>query len=177
MKMRLADLNLESSSVKETLVSEPLPESMPEEVKALVLSKRKEILLKIKDYINDFLNLSKTNFLGPSWDDFTEIKSISEVLKELNISETEYENALKISADKAFQLLLRRPTNSCFVNNYFDIGLLAWEANIDIQPVFDYYKAATYMCSYLSKQEDECSQAMKQALKESLEKGADLANK
>ena len=33
------------------------------------------------------------------------------------------------------------------------------------------------MCSYLSKQEDECSQAMKQALKESLEKGADLANK
>ena len=28
------------------------------------------------------------------------------------------------------------------------------------------------MCSYLSKQEDECSQAMKQALKEFLEKGA-----
>ena len=28
------------------------------------------------------------------------------------------------------------------------------------------------MCSYLSKQEDECSQAMKQALKESLKKRA-----
>ena len=28
------------------------------------------------------------------------------------------------------------------------------------------------MCSYLSKQEDECSQAMKQAFKESLERGA-----
>ena len=65
-----------------------------------------------------------------------------------------------------------RPTDSCFVNNYFDIGLLAWEVNIDIQPVFDYYKAVTYMCSYLSKQEDECSQAMKQAFKESLERGA-----
>ena len=94
-------------------------------------------------------------------------------MKELNISEVEYENALNISDGNGFQLHLRRPTNSCFVNNYFDIGLLAWEANIDIQPVFDYYKAATYMCSYLSKQEDECSQAVNQALKESLEKGAE----
>ena len=37
---------------------------MPE-VEALVLSKkRKEIVRKVKDYINDFLNLSKTNFLA-----------------------------------------------------------------------------------------------------------------
>ena len=34
----------------------------------------------------------------------------------------------------------------------------------------DYYKAVTYMCSYLSKQEDECSRTVKQALKKSLEK-------
>ena len=86
-------------------------------------------------------------------------------MKELNISEGEYENALKISDDNGFHLVLRRPTNSCFVNNHFDIGLLAWEANIDIQPVYDCYKAVTYMCSYLSKKEGKCSQAMKQALK------------
>ena len=53
-----------------------------------------------------------------------------------------------------------------------NIGLLAWEVNIDKQSVFDYYKATTYICTYLYKQEDEYSQAMKQALKESLEKGA-----
>ena len=50
--------------------------------------------------------------------------------------------------------------------------MLEWESNIDSQPVFDYYKAVTYICNYLSKQEGECFQAMKQALKESLEKGA-----
>ena len=44
---------------KETLVAEPLAESMPEEIKVLVLSKRKEIRLQIKDYINDFLDPSK----------------------------------------------------------------------------------------------------------------------
>ena len=50
--------------------------------------------------------------------------------------------------------------------------MLAWEANIDIQPVFDYYKAVTYVCSYLSKQQDECSETMEKAFKESLERGA-----
>ena len=79
-------------------------------------------------------------------------------------------NALKFFDDNGFQLDLWRSTNSSFVNNNFDIGLLAWEANIDIQPVFDHYKAVTYICSYLSEQEDECSQAMKQDLKEPLEK-------
>ena len=51
---------------------------------------------------------------------------------------------------------------------YFDEGLLAWQANIDIQPVFNHYKAVTYMCAYFSKSEDETSEAMKQAEKEAL---------
>jgi len=28
-----------------------------------------------------------------------------------------------------------------FVNNYFAASLLAWKANLDLQPVFNYYKA------------------------------------
>ena len=43
---------------------------------------------------------------------------------------------------------------------------MAWQANIDIQPVFNHYKAVTYMCAYFSKSEDETSEAMKQAAKE-----------
>ena len=157
---------------KETIFSEPLPENVSEEIKVLVLRKRNKILGKVRDYINNFRNPSKINFYDPTRDDFIEVKSVSEVLEELSITEQEYENALKISDDNSYQLHLRRPTNSCFVNNYFDIGLLAWEANIDIQPVFDYYKSVTHMCSYLPKHKDECSQAIKQAFKESLERGA-----
>ena len=44
---------------------------------------------------------------------------------------------------------------------------------MDIQPVFNYYKAATYMCAYLSKTEDEISHAMTQAVKDSFENGGD----
>ena len=56
-----------------------------------------------------------------------------------------------------------------FVNNYFKSGLLARQANMDILPVFNEYKAATYMCSYFSKSKDECSLAMRQPAKEAFE--------
>ena len=136
-----------------------------------MLSKRKDILSKVKGYINNHLNPAKVNFFDSSKDTFVNLKSVSKVLEETNITEEEYKSALKISDNQDFQLHLKRPTESCFVNNYFDIGLQAWEANIDIQPVFDYCKAITYMCSYLSKEEHECLQVMKQAFKETLEKG------
>lgn len=83
-------------------------------------------------------------------------------MPELSIDEKDNETALKISDDKDSQLYFRCPTDSCFVNNYFDIGLLSWETSFAIQPEFNYYKAVTYMPSYLSKEEHESSQAMKQ---------------
>ena len=50
--------------------------------------------------------------------------------------------------------------NYCFCD-----GLMAWGANMDIQPVFNHYK-----CAYLSKSENECSVAMKQAAQDAFEK-------
>ena len=47
--------------------------------------------------------------------------------------------------------------------------MLALQANMDIQPVFNEYKAVTYMCSYFSKYKHECSFAMTQAAKEAFE--------
>ena len=64
----------------------------------------------------------------------------------------------------------KRPPNSCFVNNYFCNGLMAWEANMDIQPVFNHCKAVAYMCAYLSKSDNECSDAMTQAVRGAFEK-------
>ena len=39
--------------------------------------------------------------------------------------------------------------------------------NVDIQPVFNYYKAVTYMCAYFS--EGQPSEAGKQAAKEAFQ--------
>ena len=134
MKTNLVGLNLEKifQKKKKKTVAEPLPENMSKEIKVLVLRKRNKILDKFRDYRNNFLNPSKINFCDPTRDDAIEVKSVSEVLEELSITEQEFENALKISDDNSYQFHLRRPTDSCFVNNYFDKGLLAWEVNIDI---------------------------------------------
>ena len=52
-------------------------------------------------------------------------------------------------------------------------GILAWQANSDIQPIFNHYKVVTYVCAYLSKSKDECTQAMSQVVKDAFEKNLD----
>ena len=58
-----------------------------------------------------------------------------------------------------------RDTRSCFVNNYNSVLLKAWRANIDLQPVTNYYKAVAYMTAYISTSEHGTSEAMSQAEK------------
>ena len=145
---------------------------MPEEIKMQVLRNRNDLLGKVKSYIDKELNPSKKLY-DSSRSDYEIVKSIDEILASLEISRVEYEAALSISEDKDFQLYLKRSPNACFVNNYFSDGVLAWEANLDIQPVFNHYKAVAYMYAYLSKCEDECSQAMSQAVEDAFEQNLD----
>ena len=102
--------------------------------------------------------------IGPTKDNFTEPISVKEILDELETSKNDYYKAFSISKDEDLQLHLKREPNSCFANNYFNVGLKVW------QPVFTEYKAATYLCQYFSKTEDRCLQAMRQETKESFEK-------
>ena len=108
----------------------------------------------MKSDINTEFNPSKKNLFDFSGINHERVKTIDEIVALLEISKAQYEAALSIFEDKDFQLCLKSPLNSCFVNSYFSEVLLAWEANLDIQPVFKYYKAVTYMDAYLSKCED-----------------------
>ena len=51
---------------------------------------------------------------------------------------------------------------------FLENSLQAWQANNDIQLVFNHYKAVIYICAYFSKAEDEISVAMKQAVKDAI---------
>ena len=103
---------------------------------------------------------SKKNFLDKIKNDYVELKSIEEVLSVLEISSKDYEETLSISDDSDFQIHYKRAPNSCFANNYFTDELMAWEGNMDIQPVFNHYKDVAYMCAYSSKSKCECTVAM-----------------
>ena len=103
----------------------------------------------MKNYIDHELNQSNKNFLESAKEYYEELKSIDEILASLEISKHDYEEALSISDRNDFQIHYKWPPNSCFVHNYFCDGLMVWKANMDIQPVFNHYKAVAYMCAYL----------------------------
>ena len=84
------------------------------------------------------------NITKADYENYFPVPTIDDILSQLNITKADYENALSISEDDSFHIHLKRPSNSCFVNNYFNESLEAWEANV--QPVFNYYKAITYVC-------------------------------
>ena len=71
---------------------------------------------------------------------------IKKNIGELDISGDDYYRALSISKDEYSGLHSKRQPNSCFVNNYFDVSLKAWKANMYIQLLFNEYGAVTYMC-------------------------------
>ena len=142
-----------------TICSEPLSKEIGDIEKENIIDNCRKILCKVKKFIDEFLNPHKPNFRCNV--------SIIEILNELELAEEDYYQALSVSPDEDFRIHLKRPPNSCFINNYSKNCLIAWEANIDIQPVFNYYKAVSYMCSYFSKSETESSLAMKKALEES----------
>ena len=51
----------------------------------------------------------------------------------------EYRRAVQQMPFKGSTILLRRDLDEIFMNNYNSEMIEAWDANIDIQPVFDYY--------------------------------------
>ena len=117
---------------KKPIIAQPLADSVPPEVKLRKMQQRNNILKKVENYID---NPSKKNLLDSTKDDCEEINKIDEILASLEISKHDYKEALSISEDNDFQIHYKRPPNSCFVNNYFCDGLMAWEANMNIQPL------------------------------------------
>ena len=121
----------------------------------------------MKEFINKYLYpADQSNFKGDL--------SVDDILESLKIRKDEYYEALLLAPGTDYEVHLKRLPDSCFVNNYNETVLLAWQANIDIQPVFNHHKCVTYLCSYLSKGETHCSEAMRVAAKEAKKDNLDL---
>ena len=74
--------------------------------------------------------------------------NIREIVDELEIFKDDYYIALPASKDEDLELHLKRQPNFCFFSNYFDVGLKAGQPNMNVQPVFNEYKAMMYMWFY-----------------------------
>ena len=154
---------------EKTIIGKQLDPKLSNDEKEDALTWRDTLLKQVESYIDNNLNPAKVNVIDPTKDNFTQPLSVQEILYKLEIAKVDYDKALSISKDGDLELHLKNQPNFCFVNNYFDVGLKAWQAIMDIQPVFNEYNAVTYMCQYFSKTEDQCSQVIKQAVKEAFE--------
>jgi hypothetical protein len=146
------------SFLEKTIVADPLSEDIDEETKSNILTRRKEILSNVKQKIDDVLNPSKSTYEPNA--------TLNDILNDIGITEQAYKWAISISPDSDHELHLKRPLDSCSINNYFVAGLKGFAANVDLQPVFNHYKCIIYVCSYFTKDETECSQAILNATKE-----------
>ena len=63
--------------------------------------------------------------IDPTKDNLNHPLCAKETLAELDIFKDDYYRALSISKNEDLELHLNRQTNSCFVNNYFDVRLKA----------------------------------------------------
>ena len=105
-----------------TYLAEPLNKELIEEERNNVLKFQKQVLDKVKDYIDNNLNPRYNNLYDPEKENYKPAKSIDEILDELNIDKKDYYKCLKISTDDSFQIHFKRAPDSCFINNYFVDG-------------------------------------------------------
>lgn len=112
----------------------------------------KEVLSKVNDVLtDDTVNVSDL--------------SLQQVLCIAQVSEENYYNALKYSKAGKYVVLKRKPS-SLNINCYNRDILQVWKANMDLQFVCDPYACITYIASYVTKDERELSQMLKEAAKE-----------
>ena len=72
-----------------------MPSDLSDKMKNSILSERKRILSKVKEYIDKNLDhKKKRNILNPTKDDFEKVPEISEILAQLSVTEKEYYNAI-----------------------------------------------------------------------------------
>jgi hypothetical protein len=98
-----------------TIIAEPLNDDLDANIKANILDRQVQILTSVKQKINEVLDPLNSNYDAAL--------NEKDILDSINITEDDYYWALSISPDSYFNLHLRGPVDSCFINNYFMLVL------------------------------------------------------
>ena len=111
-----------------TILTQPHPDDLADELKQPILEKQKEILTSVNDKVDSVLNPSKP-------EEYDSNLAEPDIFNTLGITEEEYYNALSILPYSDYDLHLKRLLDSCFINNYFVAGIKGFPANVDLQPL------------------------------------------
>ena len=78
---------------------------------------------------------------------------------------TDYLEALSTSRS-GYSIVQQRDLDEIFINSYNSEWLRAWNANLDIQIVLDYFAVITYVTDYYSKDDTGTMEVIKAALQQ-----------
>ena len=77
----------------------------------------------------------------------------------------EYHELLSYST-KGYSVVLKRDISEIFINNFNEEWLPAWNSNMDISPVFDFYSVLVYVSDYFLKSDEKILQKLVDAVKQ-----------
>ena len=125
-----------------------------------------EDVLTNKDIIEQIFN--KYPHKGDTKEKYDEYraKRIEEMLKMAGgITYDDYIMAIKKTRKHGSTVMLQRDIDEIFVNNYNPEWLMAWNANLDIQPVLDFFGVITYVTDYWAKPDEGLTPILREAAK------------
>ena len=133
-----------------TIIAEPIRGGTEEE-RNKRLKRYDEILDKVRDVLNDEEVIKEIILdIGSSEKESLDIykvnkaRRIEELLKKAGVTLQEYEESLSYTKT-GYKVTIERDLTEIFVNSYNMEWMEAWDANMDMQPCFDYFATITYI--------------------------------
>ena len=130
----------------------------------------RKILFDVQELLKDEdqLNLLKENYpnKGKTQKENAQYRAerIDHMLKLVgDITYDDYIMAIKKGKRHGCAVLLQRDIDEIFVNNYNPEWLMAWNANLDIQPVLDFFAVITYVTDYWAKADEGLTPILREA--------------
>ena len=153
--------------VWKTILVKPYPYCEFDEERNGNLKHYEEILRKVKEVLEDdeivASIMKKYNKKKETKEQYkiNRKKRILELLVHAEVSATDYCEALSYSR-AGYSVHLKRDIDEIFINSYNPEWIRAWDGNIDIQPVFDFFAVITYVTDYFTKDETGTMEVIKE---------------
>ena len=171
-----------------TIIARPLPANMSQKEKSEKGALYNSILNIVKSFCDNkervgqlMAKFNKDVETTPELHHAGRLARIKMMCEELEISYDDYIQALTFSA-LGYSVVLQRDMDEVYVNNYNVEYLRAWNGNMDMQIVLDFFAVTTYIVEYINKDDTAVAKKMREALKDDtnlnlkdlLKKGANL---
>ena len=156
---------------RRTIIAGPII-GVDNEEKNKRIKKYDEILDKVRLILNDTDTIDEIiKEIGTSEKEsireyrVNKVKRIKAMLEKAHVTIEEYEEAMSYTK-MGYKVCIERDLTEIYVNSYNVEWIEAWDANMDMQPCFDYHATITYITDYFAKDDTGLMQVINSVLRQ-----------